>query len=1216
MNSSTSSNPIRSQPNQPPNPWQLCGPALGHLVLYSQDLNSIRVRLPIISKNRTAIGSGPRSTIRFNHSDCDSLHLRLSISNHYQASIQVIGHQGIKLNNVHHFPNENHWINLLDGDLFYIAHWPFKWEQRYNIKDLNWSLYKLDSIDDPETKKLVNKCLELCNQQNSKPLLNNISKGKNDEKHLGILETNQLKIGNGCKEQEEDLLKLDSINHRPSSISSDSDSEEVVEGEEEEQISQKTPEKPRLRLIITPKKPNSPLTWSTDEQQAQPSIDMNNISFRRRSSRRSIEINSSKRARVNGPIDESSEEEEEEEEEEGKEEDAERTDKVNDLPPSIPISPGRRLSRFLPGELKLVEPVPNILDQADQSRPRRKSLLQKILIKRAVEVHLAQTNEVAVIPEAGCSGFSSSDEEEEEEEEGEGEGEGEGEEDEDEDEEGSDKDDKSTNIHSKKNSSLGLSSPSFISQNEAHRIFSTDQPEDPIPSTSTNMINTISPTHFQQPIARRSISPNAKLLKTYQSSTTKTPSPTNVEFPLKSSFRRDSYTPEELQSFSITGNNKLESTNLNKNKLKYNTQLNSISPSYTEKDEQRQINERRRSYRKSNQNFETLSNINKKEESIPSSSTSPTNHRIIRTPRSFLIKRGGSLTPLGKPSCGIINHNNTPDQDIIGELGKRKVRFEEDVFCLEFDQLPEEFGNNNDHNDKDCKDKNKKVNDNCIDQQPKTKKSKVDQDLNSITKPSQPLRSNRRRKSSDQVINNRSSNRSRSSLRNTTTTTSRPTHHYSTRRSRSEEICLPEPSSSKSHSRLPSSMSELEGSISETLAPSTSSIPERIDSSTQTSFTINQIDQNNDSIITQIKHRFFNLGIGNIRTGTVVRPRSCSLPTKVSNYNKTSTDGIEKEIEWLSLDSISNHPYLSQHHPRAKSAPTSFDSSGRTLPQFKAFEPQLIGVKEMLLKPFIHRLSLPTIDVSNWRNVFGGNWRSNEDVEGDESSSESSSIVIQNEEEGKEAKEIILVGHEDPSSSTSTINREDHKTVEIPGPVVEKEEEEQQQQQPKLNQKASSSRRKQNDNVVTSLLTDENLLINGTRTLRPRSNTSRTVESQPKKITTTANRKKNCKKEVNETNNDKPDDFNQKSIDNNNVEKKLLKNKNSFDEIKSISPRKTRSRSRTQIMKNEENNHCKDHKKVIDLNNNNESQNGIGNINISSKSNNNNNTRKRTQSQK
>lgn len=41
-------------------------------------------------------------------------------------------------------------------------------------------------------------------------------------------------------------------------------------------------------------------------------------------------------------------------------------------------------------------------------RPRRKSLLQKILIRQAVEVHFAQTIEQPE-PSVNCSGFSSSD---------------------------------------------------------------------------------------------------------------------------------------------------------------------------------------------------------------------------------------------------------------------------------------------------------------------------------------------------------------------------------------------------------------------------------------------------------------------------------------------------------------------------------------------------------------------------------------------------------------------------------------------------------------------------------------------------------------------------------------------------------------------------------------------------------------------------------------
>lgn len=84
---SQSLTPIPAQPTEPPGAWQLCGPSLGHLVLYTSDLSNIRARLPVQSHTRTAIGSGPRSTIRFNHPDCHPLHLRLSIaSNHLVRS--------------------------------------------------------------------------------------------------------------------------------------------------------------------------------------------------------------------------------------------------------------------------------------------------------------------------------------------------------------------------------------------------------------------------------------------------------------------------------------------------------------------------------------------------------------------------------------------------------------------------------------------------------------------------------------------------------------------------------------------------------------------------------------------------------------------------------------------------------------------------------------------------------------------------------------------------------------------------------------------------------------------------------------------------------------------------------------------------------------------------------------------------------------------------
>lgn len=256
-----------------------------------------------------------------------------------------------------------------------------------------------------------------------------------------------------------------------------------------------------------------------------------------------------------------------------------------------------------------------------------------------------------------------------------------------------------------------LSSPEFLAS-QAGCVFSNENDQSdyrPQPSTS------LSPHQHQSLLSRRSISPNAKLLATYQveESTGQSAPFTSpmIDFPLKSSFRRQSYTPEELQGFStqtpLASTTTPSTATQTRTALKYNTQLNSLSPSYTDRDEEHQRADRRRSLRSSISSRPSYPHATpsppKKPTSTPQSESielhdqrmSP--QRLIRTPRSFLIKRGGSLTPLNAPVCGApakapaAEPNPKDLEDQFVDSAKRKVRFDKEVFCLQFDQLPEEF---------------------------------------------------------------------------------------------------------------------------------------------------------------------------------------------------------------------------------------------------------------------------------------------------------------------------------------------------------------------------------------------------------------------------------------------------------------------------------------------------------------------------------------------
>ncbi|KAI9629881.1 hypothetical protein KEM48_012516 [Puccinia striiformis f. sp. tritici PST-130] len=236
--------------------------------------------------------------------------------------------------------------------------------------------------------------------------------------------------------------------------------------------------------------------------------------------------------------------------------------------------------------------------------------------------------------------------------------------------------------------------------------------------TTDDIIETASPLVSN---SRRSISPNAKLFSKYsknERSLIGDDTSSLISFPLKSSFRKDSYSVDQLSNFSPPPSSSSSSSSssskvADSSTVRNNTHFNSKSPSFPINDHdnhpspnQGVLRNRLRSSLKATTTTTTCTSPTKSEP-LPSSSapviTANLPHRIIRTPRSFLIKRGGSLTPLSAPICGtpiceeqelgLSNHRQDYDFGSIGD-SKRKVRFDGDVFCLEFDQLPEELNSN------------------------------------------------------------------------------------------------------------------------------------------------------------------------------------------------------------------------------------------------------------------------------------------------------------------------------------------------------------------------------------------------------------------------------------------------------------------------------------------------------------------------------------------
>ncbi|OAV94365.1 hypothetical protein PTTG_03375 [Puccinia triticina 1-1 BBBD Race 1] len=433
------------------------------------------------------------------------------------------------------------------------------------------------------------------------------------------------------------------------------------------------------KLLISPTKNNQQFTFQWDQE--------SNVSFRRRP-RNSIDTH---RSRAHSPTDadQSSEDEEEEEEEESDE--LPTTD-----PSSLPLT-GISLQ-----ESPQDPPPPSSPQEASPSQPPRlKSLLQNLLIKQAVQVHLAHhppstlpDDETPSSSSAATSGFSSSEDEQE-----------------DDDPESTDTDDEILQRPAEP-ADVSMASSPPASPNP------TIAPSDAIcPSNPVSLPSTLVRPTFD----RRSLSPNAQLLSEFQQtgSPTRTSPPKTLVFPLKSSFRRQSYSAHELAAFSSpppsssstspypTTPSPSSPSSSSSRAVRLNTQINSRSPSFP-------VDPHPPS------NAEALRNRLRSSARAPASALpspppppplppppvpEPTHltpaaipHRIIRTPRSFLIKRRGSLTPLTAPVCDntllLLPSQNEEDYQhatLADDNKKRKVRFDRDVFCLEFDQLPEEL---------------------------------------------------------------------------------------------------------------------------------------------------------------------------------------------------------------------------------------------------------------------------------------------------------------------------------------------------------------------------------------------------------------------------------------------------------------------------------------------------------------------------------------------
>ncbi|KAI9620859.1 hypothetical protein H4Q26_013530 [Puccinia striiformis f. sp. tritici PST-130] len=282
----------------------------------------------------------------------------------------------------------------------------------------------------------------------------------------------------------------------------------------------------------------------------------------------------------------------------------------------------------------------NTQSQQQQQQPRRKSLLQKLLIKQAVLAHHSD-------PTIVQSGFSSSEDDEDQEE----------------DRDSSD-DDLSTR----------MTIPTDCSSAKRDAIFKTTTKA----KTTDDIIETASPLVSN---SRRSISPNAKLFSKYsKNERSLIGDDTSSLINQLSNFSP----PPSSSSSSSSSSSKVADSSTVRN----NTHFNSKSPSFPINDHdnhpspnQGVLRNRLRSSLKATTTTTTC--------------TSPTNQSPYPLPRPRL------LLPIfltvsfvhREQELGLSNHRQDYDFGSIGD-SKRKVRFDGDVFCLEFDQLPEELNSN------------------------------------------------------------------------------------------------------------------------------------------------------------------------------------------------------------------------------------------------------------------------------------------------------------------------------------------------------------------------------------------------------------------------------------------------------------------------------------------------------------------------------------------
>lgn len=748
------------------------------LILSPSDPSQPKARFGLKSHSTIIGSSADSSTICLNHPSVDSTHLVINISStDHRASAQILGATGLTLDDGRrlHPSSDDHQpprsIELRDGDRFYISHFPFKWEQpgaphpiprphsprpdpsRPASPDREHLVHgpgrpsapspasdpsMRPSLPPPVRHPPRHPAEPTAGHPRSTPPDRALSPSPSAAQAIPACPTTpaQPRKPSGPHPFNSPLLIV-----TPTKADTDLSLHWTQRAGDPGPASNPTSLDPNLSPSDSPADPRKPV----ERQGTHP------ISSRRRSDRLSHELAYQKRVRIDSPIDEQSSEDEEEPEadddddDEDEDEDPRRDSDFDDRPRigSIPI-PNSQLTSHSPPSSSSSSAQAS--EDSNSPRPRPKSLLQTLLIKQAVELHLAQQTEPN--EPSAVSGFSSTDEDDNE---------AVNQDDVDSTDEeqhppsnehiddSSDEDrltcgsDRMLESDSPGRSSMGTSNKALtlicgqnpigsVRRTPPAAIFPT-KPRSISTSSHFSPNDSLSPSRPTGRLAfdRRSISPNAKLLSCFEQEQSRDPSSppcansTTLEFPLKSSFRRQSYSPQELLSFSNPPFNRTPPSSRTAvlATVKHNTQINSRSPSLPLQDEDlgrnrlRSISSRASTPVPSCSYPITNSHLTFDPSSItgtplpPPPSSIP--HRIIRTPRSFLIKRRGSLTPLTAPVCGsdsdMMDSSENPeglsqdhDDDPLDEVydssnegEKRKVRFDRDVFCLEFDQLPEEL---------------------------------------------------------------------------------------------------------------------------------------------------------------------------------------------------------------------------------------------------------------------------------------------------------------------------------------------------------------------------------------------------------------------------------------------------------------------------------------------------------------------------------------------